>query len=213
MTAAPVLRPIPTRYKGYHFRSRLEARWAVFFEVLGVAWEYEPQGFDIDGTKYLPDFRVQTGDLVCWYEIKPRGSKGCKKFATFADMIEHQDPLDDGWRPRAFNVEARLFFGDPADQFIGKHACPRCGRDVEPDHDFWVDGVRETGFLCVDCDDVTACGGGNPWELGWAGIPFYPHKGWIMTSTANYAQLMANVGRACTAARSARFEHGESGAT
>jgi hypothetical protein len=29
---------IPTRYKGYHFRSRLEARWAVFFDALGIKW-------------------------------------------------------------------------------------------------------------------------------------------------------------------------------
>lgn len=39
--------PIETRYKGYRFRSRLEARWAVFFDVLGVRWEYEPEGYDL----------------------------------------------------------------------------------------------------------------------------------------------------------------------
>lgn len=35
------IKPIQTRYKGYHFRSRLEARWAVFFDALGIAWKYE----------------------------------------------------------------------------------------------------------------------------------------------------------------------------
>jgi hypothetical protein len=50
--------PIPTRYKGYHFRSRLEARWAVFFDQLGLDWEYEPQGYVLDGTPYLPDFKL-----------------------------------------------------------------------------------------------------------------------------------------------------------
>ena len=36
---------IPTRYKGVRFRSRLEAQWAVFWDELGVKWEYEPQPF------------------------------------------------------------------------------------------------------------------------------------------------------------------------
>lgn len=53
------LKPIETEYKGYRFRSRLEARWAVFFDTCGVKWEYEPEGFDLgDGIKYLPDFRL-----------------------------------------------------------------------------------------------------------------------------------------------------------
>lgn len=48
---------IQTEYNGYKFRSRLEARWAVFFEEAGIEYEYEPEGFILpDGTKYLPDF-------------------------------------------------------------------------------------------------------------------------------------------------------------
>lgn len=31
-------------YSGYKFRSRLEARWAVFFTALGLQWVYEPEG-------------------------------------------------------------------------------------------------------------------------------------------------------------------------
>ena len=27
---------IETKYRGYHFRSRLEARWAVFFDEIGL---------------------------------------------------------------------------------------------------------------------------------------------------------------------------------
>lgn len=49
--------PISTEYKGYKFRSRLEVRWAVFFDACGVDWEYEPEGFNLgDGLYYLPDF-------------------------------------------------------------------------------------------------------------------------------------------------------------
>ncbi len=53
------IKPIETYYNGYRFRSRLEARWAVFFDALGVPYEYEPEGFSRNGLYYLPDFRVQ----------------------------------------------------------------------------------------------------------------------------------------------------------
>ncbi len=53
------VKALDTEYKGYKFRSRLEARWAVFFDSLGVEWEYEPEGFDLGGgLHYLPDFRL-----------------------------------------------------------------------------------------------------------------------------------------------------------
>lgn len=51
--------PIETEYNGYRFRSRLEARWAVAFDAMGIQYEYEPEGFVLnDGSKYLPDFRL-----------------------------------------------------------------------------------------------------------------------------------------------------------
>lgn len=53
---------IETRYAGYRFRSRLEARWAVFFDQLGVRWEYEPEGYRVNGRPYLPDFRLALPD-------------------------------------------------------------------------------------------------------------------------------------------------------
>lgn len=63
---------IQTRYKGYHFRSRLEARWAVFFDAAGIEWEYEHEGYDLGDSWYLPDFMMLhnpgRGPIV---EIKP----------------------------------------------------------------------------------------------------------------------------------------------
>jgi hypothetical protein len=54
------VKAIETFYKGYHFRSRLEARWAVFFDTLGIPWRYEDEGFEkeVHGetVRYLPDF-------------------------------------------------------------------------------------------------------------------------------------------------------------
>lgn len=68
------IRAIQTTYKGYRFRSRLEARWAVFFDTLGIRWEYEPEGFELpDGRRYLPDFRFGMRDdsPECYGEVKP----------------------------------------------------------------------------------------------------------------------------------------------
>lgn len=51
------IKPIETQYKGYRFRSRLEARWAVFFDAVGIEWEYELEGYDLGSRGwYLPDF-------------------------------------------------------------------------------------------------------------------------------------------------------------
>jgi hypothetical protein len=68
------LQPIKTKYAGHFFRSRLEARWAVFFDSLKVRWEYEKEGFNLDGTWYLPDFYLPHLDL--WVEIKPEPPEG-----------------------------------------------------------------------------------------------------------------------------------------
>lgn len=71
------MKAIETQYKGRLFRSRLEARWAVFFDTLGVAWEYEEGCGLEDGMHYLPDFWLpdvcasgRSGGL--WLEIKDR---------------------------------------------------------------------------------------------------------------------------------------------
>ena len=50
-----MIQAIETRYKGYRCRSRLEARWLYFLDLIGIQYEYEPQGFCGDGIYYLPD--------------------------------------------------------------------------------------------------------------------------------------------------------------
>jgi hypothetical protein len=65
------IKAIETRYSGCRFRSRLEARWAVFFDAIGFRWEYEPQGYIVDGTPYLPDFKLILPDeQVMFSEVK-----------------------------------------------------------------------------------------------------------------------------------------------
>jgi len=67
--AHPALQPIQTLYNGYHFRSRLEARWAVFLDCLDLGWRYELEGYVVGGEPYLPDFYLPTLDV--FLEIKP----------------------------------------------------------------------------------------------------------------------------------------------
>jgi hypothetical protein len=56
---------IKTLYNGIKFRSRLEAKWAAFFDLLGWEWEYEP--FDLNG--WIPDFLLKHGRVLV--EVKP----------------------------------------------------------------------------------------------------------------------------------------------
>lgn len=65
------LKAIETEYNGYRFRSRLEARWAVFFDTIGIEYEYELEGFEADGVRYLPDFYLP--EFRCLFEIKRGG--------------------------------------------------------------------------------------------------------------------------------------------
>src|SRR5262249_6326109 len=81
------LKAIETSYKGCRFRSRLEAKWAVFFDHLGLAWDYEPQGFDVEGVRYLPDFRIHA--FECWFEIKPESDDDFSKPWALAKAGEH----------------------------------------------------------------------------------------------------------------------------
>jgi hypothetical protein len=54
------IKAIQTKYNGYHFRSRLEARWAVFFDTLGIKYLYENEGYDLGELGwYLPDFEIK----------------------------------------------------------------------------------------------------------------------------------------------------------
>lgn len=80
------LKAIETVYHGHRFRSRLEARWAVFLDQAGVKWEYEGQGYDLDGLWYLPDFYLP--DLSAWMEVKGppvvQGDEGWTKAEALA---------------------------------------------------------------------------------------------------------------------------------
>lgn len=156
-------RAIETRYQGYRFRSRTEARWAVFFRYLGLPWDYEPEGFELPGgTRYLPDFKIGHA----WFEVKPPGDSADK---------------------------ARLFY-----EHIGAPV-------------FVLDGKPELRAY------LSAAGGTNMIFLpsGHKHAPYFFETGLLDRRAFplhDFCEVADALRAAVDAARSARFEHGESGA-
>jgi hypothetical protein len=60
------IKAIETKLMGFTFRSRLEARWAAFFELCGWQWDYEPTDFN----GWIPDFAIY-GRNPIYVEVKP----------------------------------------------------------------------------------------------------------------------------------------------
>jgi len=99
-------RGLPAFHAGVLFRSRTEARWAVFFDHLGIKWDYEPQGFVSAGIPYLPDFTVYAALGTLWVEIKANWQadpEGVAKWRAFADR-----------RPNPAATRAALLTGHPS---------------------------------------------------------------------------------------------------
>lgn len=119
--------PLETVYAGHRFRSRTEARWAVFFDALGIRWDYESEGFDMDGVLYLPDFLL--GDLDLWVEIKGQTpneqellkgmllSVGTKRRVLF--LFGEQWPKKHG----SLLFDGREASGGPESEFVECHLC------------------------------------------------------------------------------------------
>jgi len=188
--------PIETLYKGYRFRSRLEARWAVFFDEMKIKYKYEHEGFDFGNTKYLPDFYLPEQKL--WLEIKPE--EPSKEELNKARLLKSS--VDDG-------VEVGILYGDPW---------------VTPDPDFsfriddthyclllvesWMndDDVNCLFSECRRCkrflfhETITSHCEDSKYADGYVGYGCCDRMG--LTYTDEFK-------KAYSAARQARFEHGE----
>ena len=197
------LKAIPTAYNGYSFRSRLEARWAVYFDTIGLKWEYEVEGYELsDGRRYLPDFVITTVDGDKYYcEVKPGNSNGDGKL----EMLLHD--LNDN--PTDGHGCGKVLSGDPYEFIITNknYPCPRC-MQFEPGlkHPCPID----VGFIfCGSCDFNTPSGGGHEHEPEvHFGIKTYPDKGStvLVNDDTNNRKYRSLIRRACKKARSARFE-------
>lgn len=126
-----------TKYGVIFFESMIEARWAAFFDCLGIKYEYEPTFAEVETgcrvVNYKPDFFLK--DLNKYIEIKPSKPYGIEntKAAGWAKHIGdiivlfNLNPptmeLENGW----------LFFSEGQDQTpilfdaYWWWECPKCG--------------------------------------------------------------------------------------
>lgn len=195
------LKAIQTEYRGYLFRSRLEARWAVFFDACKVLWEYEPEGYDLgDGLYYLPDFLLHGvegragGDL--YVEVKGcMNDKDAEKINRFVNLGK-KDPSLFGKSKTATLVVGDIPRGYDMDEitnYVGWYAY-----NAYPEEKFWW--PYPYNFESIDGDHFAAHPGINKrgrFEL----------FGDDCTYLADMDEGATE--RAYRIARQARFEYGE----
>ena len=151
------IKSIQTEYNGYHFRSLTEARWAVFFDELGIKYMYEPEGYEMsDGTKYLPDFYLPESNTffeakgimtdIDMHKIEQlQGDLGVAVVIGYSDMTFQ---ASDWWEENVFSIT------DKDCSYLAK--CPKCNRY------FFFGGTGTYACQCcrfydgdsVFCDDV-----------------------------------------------------------
>ena len=195
------MQPIETRYKGYRFRSRLEARWAVFFDAMGMRWSYETQGYEFNGVRYLPDFSVTRGsNVIAFYEVKPSYVEVDPKLTAFeaAYRAHHADDCE------VFT----LLRGDPYtclfDGGTGVGVCPGCGLLSFDAHPCAQHGTT----VYVHCDTCDFAPRDHQFPNALAKVDF--HKGLVTIDVEDFLALQKRLERAALLARGTRFEHGES---
>lgn len=90
------IKAIETEYNGNRYRSKLEARWAVFFDAMNIEYKYEPEGYvGWEGVKYLPDFYLPYEKL--YVEVKGYDEQLEKDWDKIAAAIDWQStPVSDG---------------------------------------------------------------------------------------------------------------------
>lgn len=203
-----MIKAIETRYKGYNFRSRLEARWAVFFDSLRWQWRYEHEGYHIgwledDTIAWLPDFEVITPSGQHLYvEVK-----GDPNF--FSDNRMWLDHLDFGGGPPGFpDCGREANFGPEAKPLLLLGDVPKAFDEATA---LEVTLIVHRKGVCAFRAQLTPKGLG---DLCWdqtteAGEGL---KDFQAEASPMWGRDM-RVRNALAAARSARFEHGQSGAS
>jgi len=219
-----MIRAIETRYAGCRFRSRREARWAVFFDHLGIAWEYETEGFVTSTGWYLPDFRIKTAGRYQWFEVKPDDAPNDTRHAAFA--AESNVPLIvTRGMPRSYRDQLR-----GAESAIKVHLGTRvircafvAGRQGYVEHEpAWGKQPARNTFRAGFSGTWASLGKNTVWYCGQDERPHLaiwhhdvPCSGFCLdgAGSCGYPPFdCLDVDDAYTAARSARFEHGQSGA-
>jgi hypothetical protein len=90
------MKAINTHFDNLYFRSRLEARWAVYFKSLGIEYVYEMEGYNFDGFNYLPDFYFPKYDFYGEVKHEHFGDVDAKKWNSFVTNIKKPLIIFDG---------------------------------------------------------------------------------------------------------------------
>lgn len=192
------IKAIETRYRGYRFRSRLEARWAVFFDALGVKWEYEKEGFNLDGLCYLPDFWLPERRI--WVEIKDGSLLASDAWVKSEPCPEARESIDLATSLCNHSQDSvAIFWGlpEPVNDLLG-----------------WIPNLTHLAFFPIDTEMVRHFREDPDEYGGTKRIDKYERFGGSASSSAGgfgYEELLgvAVQERHIAMARSARFEHGE----
>lgn len=182
------MKPIQTSYRGCRFRSRLEARWAIFLDALGAKWSYESEGFDLSGTWYLPDFWVE--DWNTWIEVKGKSpsaeeAKRCELLARSSGQLVLL-LAGDPWTENDVNEYDITLFGHRDDEWNSTSGW-EFGEGRHCSDEIWLVSDRLGAFTLRAVHQ----------ERG--------DKGPLTGSFAG------TISAALARARGARFEHGEEG--
>ncbi len=199
------IKPIETVYNGYRFRSRLEARWAVFFDELGIKYEYEPEGFDLgEHGWYLPDFWLP--DVGIWVEIKggfPLQSEQ-NKAKRLSICCETPVCVLFGGIPKCndayADVDDYMLVFTPTDGDEWEGWTKQAGGHID-----MVISNRSTTNVFVECD---VCDDPSVMENTYIGMK---NEGCPKSENTCQKFRYRHPYRALQAARQARFEHGQVG--
>ena len=176
------IKAIQNEYKGYKCRSRMEARWAVYIEAMGIQWEYEPEGYTLeDGTLYLPDFWLNINRRMFPGEEKNR--PGC--FAEIKGFMTDVDAHKIILFSKKYPIMVLGNIPNSVDEWTEKYYITQ---DLS---------VPLYSYRLIDGDDYTAYFSDYEGELWITGAD---HEEWDL---GNKMEL------ALEKARQARFEHGE----
>jgi hypothetical protein len=183
------IQPIETKWHGYRFRSRLEARWAVWLYSLGVRFEYEREGFQMGSYCFLPDFFLS--DYSCYLEVKPNSDFDRNRLNEF---VAHQDLVVVVGNPWPFQyilwlgIQSHCLWPAPTAQFSSCDVCQKLSLVV------MERGAHATRFLAQYLVGEDSCPRHSPF--------------WYCEDP-KIAPGHSLLGDAYLAARSARFEHGD----
>ena len=123
------IRAIPIEYNGIRYRSLLEAKWALFFDILGVEFLYECDKYKLGDISYIPDFYIP--HLGIFIEIKGTTPKRieCEKAYRLAHLEKKDVFIIHSNFPRGSTRKHIRYFGHSNARKMGgrgEYAISRC---------------------------------------------------------------------------------------